>query len=115
MKKYIVLILAILLFSHCGKSDEMSSPIQGEASHSYQSENNKENDTFIFDISGSIYKKIIDDEECSKGYYFYIKLNNDKLIKWKTTDIKYHNKEVGDGVYFEYLRKDRYSDKAIDH
>lgn len=73
----------------------------------------KKNDDLVYDLGGEIFKKILPNEYSSR-YYFYIKLDNNKLLKWQTTDIKFHSKEIGDRVKFDYLRKDRFSDEALD-
>ena len=64
-------------------------------------------------LFGIIFKKI-PPSDVDIRYYFYIKLDNDKLLKWQTTDIKFQAKKEGDRVQFEYLGKYRFSDEAID-
>ena len=65
----------------------------------------------VYDINGVILEKY----ELNNGdYIFLIKLENGKYIEWETTRMKYKLKDVGYDVHFDFLREDRYSDKAID-
>lgn len=117
----IVFSLVFLVSCSCGTPEEETNQQRYErmAKGKQEVESNSKkigdhwinHDKFIYNMDGVIFKKVgpVD----WQYYYFFIKLDNNKLVKWKTTEIKFHSKDIGDKVHFEFLRKDRFSDKAI--
>lgn len=118
MLKRILLVFSLVLFFSCSREvDVKTERIKAQQELKELKEKSaKEKKTvdgrFVYNIGGVIFKK--EYEEIFDHYYFYIKLDNDKLIEWEVTSVKYHYKDVGDTVFFEYLKKERFSDKAID-
>jgi hypothetical protein len=113
--KRVLILFSLVFFFSCGSDESIKSKrINAQKEKAQQEKATKEVKTkdFIYDIGGVIFKKIY--KEAWGDYYFYIKLDNDKLIEWETTAVKYHYKEVGDRVHFEYLSISRFSDKAIE-
>jgi len=123
----ILMIFSLVFFSSCNKSDDNQTKranaqralIEKNAEERKDAEakakaeeNKKDSKRLVYNINGVIFKKVYKDSR--DEYIFYIELENGGLIEWETTGIKYDAKEVGSAVNFEYLRKDRYSDKAID-
>jgi len=127
MLKRILIVFSLVFFFSCSKGDDKQTQranaqralIEKKAEErkdveakAKAEENKKDSKILAYNINGVIFKKIY--KSNSDDYYFYIKLDNGGLVEWETTGIKYDAKEIGDKVHFEYLRKDRYSDKAID-
>ena len=67
---------------------------------------------FIYDVDGVIFDKEYDSD--FNDYYFYIKLEDGKALKWETDDVKFRLKEIGDSVHFDFLRVDRFSEMEND-
>lgn len=129
MKKLILLLITILLCS-CGPS-RYTRLVQENARLSSEVSNLKEETqanryTGSQKASGSYYtqgdlvrnirgviiaKSIIRSKEMS--WFFYIQLENNKQIRWETTQSKYEQKKKGSPVYFEYIGKHRFRNKLL--
>ena len=116
----ILMVFSLVFFSSCNKDDKQTQRVNARrALIEKNAEERKEvkaketikSKRLIYDINGVIFKKVYD--KYLGDYYFYIKLENGGLVEWETTGIKYSAKEIGDSVHFEYLLKNRFSNKAI--
>ena len=63
------------------------------------------NGDLVRNINGVIVAK---SKSSSYQYFFYIRLENNKELKWPTSESKYAAKRKGDAVYFEYVGKYRF-------
>jgi len=121
MLKRILILFSLVFLISCSCGEDNAKSKRANAQKEYKERLTKKveevkksnvDERFIYDIGGEIFKKVY--RKDWDDYFFYIKLDNGGLIEWETKAIKYHSKEVGDRVHFEFLRTDRFSDKAID-
>lgn len=127
MKKYILLISILFLSISCGKkssetnynisTNQISSNLNQKSDGLSNSSEEKDNDKIIHDVYGRIISKYTIGKKgcgCDRKYYFSIKLSNGDVFDWETIKSKWDLKNKNDGVYFDYLRKDRFSNKSIE-
>lgn len=94
MKKIIFsLLLSLTLFS-CSNHSDIA---------------NQTDDRFLYDYNGIIIDKfVIGDHWAQPHYYFIIESIEDaQMFEWNTDMKNYENKEIGDTVHFDYIKKDR--------
>lgn len=118
MKKLFIILISIFFISiGCKEKDPLSDTRafykkKAEKTKKLEKSNTKEkSDRLVYNVSGTIYDK---HEGQSGGYYFLITLDSGESFKWKTTLAKYKLKDKGSRVHFDYLAKERISDKAIE-
>lgn len=129
MKKLIFLLIAIVCYS-CGSSkynrlsNENVRLVRENSSlretTQIQADKNKRDGIgsnyysqggLVKNISGIIIAKAIN--RSAGTWIFYIKLENNKHIRWETTQRNYESKTKGSTVFFEYIGKYRFRDKLI--
>lgn len=130
MKRLLLLLITILLCS-CGPSrytrmvrenDRLSKEVsdlreitqaQAESYRSAQKPRGYYSQGgLVKNINGVIIAKAIN-RTAGMAWFFYIKLDNNKQIRWETSQSKYSAKQVGSPVYFEYIGKYRFKDNLI--
>lgn len=108
--KYILILIILISFSYC--AEKKSTPLYqnnyDESSKSVIDEDAR----FVKNQYGIIIQKY---ETTNDKYYYVITLNNypNNPFEWRVSRPKWYSKKVGDKVFFEYLRKDRLSNKAL--
>lgn len=96
MKKTLFSLLLTLTLFSCSNHGDIS---------------NQTDDRFIYDYEGTIIDKytISGNRGRYTNYKFIIKGTEDtsQLFEWGTDIRNYVNKEIGDSVHFDYIRKER--------
>jgi hypothetical protein len=107
------MLLCSVMLSCCKEAPKKYNAPTSKAAQKVESENkNSENSGLLWDVDGVIVTKHY--VETRNDYFFTVKLtSNGKVFDWEVNRAKYSSKEVGDAVHFEYIRKDRFSDKAL--
>ena len=119
--KMLLLLLTLTVMCSCGPSRNTRLSQENERLYR-ENENLRETSSnrtgysthipsvkIVHGIRGIIIAKSI--TKNSKIYYFYIRLENNKEIKWTTTAEKFHSKQIGSSVYFDYVGAYRFQDK----
>ena len=101
------MILCSVMLSCCKESPKKYNSPSSKAEKTESSSSS----AVLTDVDGIILKK--HENTYTNEYFFTIELSNGKVFDWETTRPKFVQKNEGDAVHFEYIRRDRFSDKAL--
>ena len=110
MKKVLFIALALLLTVSCVEEEKKTTRKGKKKAQTEKTVSSDDTDRIVHNIDGVIQEKY---ELTNGAYIFLIKLENGKYIEWETTRVKYKLKDVTDKVHFDFLAKERFSDKAL--
>ena len=113
MKKLLLLVIVSLIVSCKDSGPKKIGTSNSKIEQPSTKSTERDYERFVYDVDGVIYGKKETTSECSKKYYLYIELKDGNVFEWEITEARYKRKNIGSPIHFDFLRIDRFSNKAL--